>query len=511
LWFPELGASKIGRITTAGVVTEYPVPTANSGPYGIAVGPDGTLWFTEENGDKVGDVISSSSPAISSGGVVNAAGFAPSPAPVAPGSIVSIFGSALATATTQTSTVPLPSTVSGTQVLMNGLAAPLFFVSPGQINAQIPWEMAAYSSMGVQVLSSSGESKTASANLAQSAPGVFTTSGGAGVVVHASNSTLVSTSSPAVPGEYLTLYGSGLGPVNNPPASGGAAPGSPLSQCLSQPTVMMGGVSAAVSFCGLTPGLVGLYQVNLQVPTGVATGSAVTVSVATTVTIAVEPSQPANPSPVITSLTPSTATVGSAAMAVTINGSGFLTSSTASFNGVSHAVKFLSATQLSITVSTSDLSTPGSFPVAVTNPAPGGGTSNVVSFAVTATSAFPQGQLFEIDGTLNLNGASLNLDINGVPNNGSYLLSVEDLLGRLQLIISAPASASGSSVVFNGSATGEYYNPPAVAIPVSISAATFTFNFTSFSTGSAVTGTLVMSTSGGTLTGTFTGSVTAVL
>src|SRR5213080_3960121 len=53
LWFTESGRDRIGRITTAGVITEFPVPTASSIPYEIAAGPDGALWFTESNGDNI--------------------------------------------------------------------------------------------------------------------------------------------------------------------------------------------------------------------------------------------------------------------------------------------------------------------------------------------------------------------------------------------------------------------------------------------------------------------------
>src|SRR5579864_5791644 len=59
LWFTEIYGDRIGRITTAGVITEYLVPTAHSLPWGIAAGPDGALWFTENNvyrGNKVGRI-----------------------------------------------------------------------------------------------------------------------------------------------------------------------------------------------------------------------------------------------------------------------------------------------------------------------------------------------------------------------------------------------------------------------------------------------------------------------
>ena len=48
------GSSKIGRISTSGTITEFPVPTSDSSPYGITAGPDGNLWFTEAGGNKIG-------------------------------------------------------------------------------------------------------------------------------------------------------------------------------------------------------------------------------------------------------------------------------------------------------------------------------------------------------------------------------------------------------------------------------------------------------------------------
>jgi streptogramin lyase len=58
LWFTEYGGNKIGRITTAGSITEFAIPTANSGPTGITAGHDGNLWFTESNGNKIGRITS---------------------------------------------------------------------------------------------------------------------------------------------------------------------------------------------------------------------------------------------------------------------------------------------------------------------------------------------------------------------------------------------------------------------------------------------------------------------
>jgi len=89
-----------------------------------------------------------------------------------------------------------------------------------------------------------------------------------------------------------------------------------------------------------------------------------------------------NPVPSITGISPGSATAGAGATTLTISGTKFLSTSTASFNRVAHTTTFVSATQVKITLSTSDLATAGSYAVVVTNPAPGGGNSNTVNFTV---------------------------------------------------------------------------------------------------------------------------------
>jgi uncharacterized protein (TIGR03437 family) len=99
-------------------------------------------------------------------------------------------------------------------------------------------------------------------NIALFAPGLFLMNGGM---------------TPTTAGQFVTIYGTGLGPVTNQPATGIAAGVSPLSVTITAPTVTIGGVAAPVSFSGLAPGTVGLYQVNVQVPAGVPVGATVPV------------------------------------------------------------------------------------------------------------------------------------------------------------------------------------------------------------------------------------------
>ncbi len=101
-------------------------------------------------------------------------------------------------------------------------------------------------------------------------------------------------SRPVNHGEFLSIFCAGLGDVTNRPATGAAALGNPLSTTIANPTVTIGEVPAAVSFSGLAPGFVGLYQVNVEVPSNAPTGEAVEVGLtiggvaSNTVTIAIQ-------------------------------------------------------------------------------------------------------------------------------------------------------------------------------------------------------------------------------
>ena len=94
------------------------------------------------------------------------------------------------------------------------------------------------------------------------------------------------------------------------------------------------------------------------------------------------PQPPPNPAPTINGLSPSSAAAGAAAQTLTINGANFLSSSTVTYNGTAHSATFLSSAQLTISLTAADQAAAGTFPVVVTNPAPGGGPSNAANFAV---------------------------------------------------------------------------------------------------------------------------------
>jgi uncharacterized protein (TIGR03437 family) len=202
-----------------------------------------------------------SSAAPSIGSVANGASFKPS---FAPGSILSVFGSRLSPVTQSASSVPLPISISGVEVLVNGIAAPLYYVAPGQLNVQIPYEASANNSATLSI-NNNGQVSTQSFQVSAAAPGIFTDSTGA----------LVPT--PAAPhGQEIAFFITGAGAVL-PAIPDGAAPvtSTPLADLpipAEKTTVTIGGTDAAIDFIGIPSGLVGVTQINVQVPNGIPTG-----------------------------------------------------------------------------------------------------------------------------------------------------------------------------------------------------------------------------------------------
>jgi uncharacterized protein (TIGR03437 family) len=215
------------------------------------------------------------SPVINSGGVVNAARLQTQGASVA-GSLASLFGLNF-----------LSPGQDSVVVQLNGIAAPLFAVTDTQINFQVPWELAGLPEASVTVTVGGRTSNTVTMPLSSAAPGLFSTNAagsGQGAVLVANTSIVAaptgafSGSRPARRGEFLSIYGTGWGAVSDQPPTGLSASVSPLSHTLATPTVTIGGVAAAVSFAGLAPGFVGLYQANVQVPAEAPGGEAISVT-----------------------------------------------------------------------------------------------------------------------------------------------------------------------------------------------------------------------------------------
>ncbi len=185
---------------------------------------------------------------------------------LAPGTIVAIYGSNMASTATQPTTTPLPTLVNGTRVLIGGIPAPLFYVSGSQINAQIPFELDPAKPSQILVNANGAVSVPQPLQLAAATPGLDAFGDATLVAVHLATGALVSQAAPAKTGEFIVMFLLGMGPTDNPVTTGDSSPTSTLNRPLSAPTLTLGGAEAPFAFAGLTPGLVGLYQINLQIP-----------------------------------------------------------------------------------------------------------------------------------------------------------------------------------------------------------------------------------------------------
>jgi uncharacterized protein (TIGR03437 family) len=193
---------------------------------------------------------------------------------LAPGTVVEIFGSQLSATTVGSDQAPLPSNLRGTSVLVGGISAPLFYASPTQVNAQIPYELVPGHEYPVIVVAGNSYTVPAPIQLAPLAPGVARLPDGSIIAQHA-DFTLVTKTSPAKPGEYLVAYLAGMGLTDVQVEDGAPSPSNPLAYVSVPPGVTLGGKSVKVTFAGLTPGLVGLYQINFQVPADASSGDLV--------------------------------------------------------------------------------------------------------------------------------------------------------------------------------------------------------------------------------------------
>ena len=203
-------------------------------------------------------------PGISGGGIVDAAQFQ---AVVARGGIGSIFGSELADDIVIAGGVPLPFELGGARVRVDGWEAPLFFVSPSQINFQVPFEADSPGEVGVVVIHNGEESPLEPASMAEFAPAVFINANiGEPIIQRHPDGALITAANPAKPGDVLIIFMTGIGGVRNPPATGAAALASPLARARVTPAVTVGGEGTQVIFAGLAPFFVGLGQVNIQLP-----------------------------------------------------------------------------------------------------------------------------------------------------------------------------------------------------------------------------------------------------
>lgn len=233
------------------------------------------------------EIVANPTPTISTGGVLNNANFAANDS-LGVGTIAAVFGEFFADSLAAAPGAPLPTTLGGVRVLVNGRAAPLYFVSPGQINFQLPFDTLGGNAI-VQVERAGAVGNRVGVNVVPQAARILVWPGlRHGIIVNATDNSLpippgvqlgTFPTRAARPGDVLVIYAIGFGQTNPPVASGEASPSGPLAQ-LSNVIVRFGAttlfdttIPVGAQFAGLTPGFVGLYQVNVQVPPGMPASS----------------------------------------------------------------------------------------------------------------------------------------------------------------------------------------------------------------------------------------------
>lgn len=267
--FTIAGSSAIGYSGDGGNGTS----AALNFPRGIAIGTDGKVYIAD-TGNSVIRVLTPTIPTVT--GVGNGASFA---ARISPGALASVVGTGFGETTAQGEiglvSNALPTSLNGVSLTVNGIAAPLLYISPGQINFQVPWKATASASgtASVVVIVNGGPSNTFQVVLQSAAPGLFMCAGGVPCVVNFQDSHLNDTDHPAAPGSTIIAYLTGSGPLSANVADGTPTPNSPFYESTAAKSAKVGAADASVFFGGLTPGFVGLVQFNVVVPAGLAPGT----------------------------------------------------------------------------------------------------------------------------------------------------------------------------------------------------------------------------------------------
>jgi uncharacterized protein (TIGR03437 family) len=198
---------------------------------------------------------SGANPVIS--GAANAASFQNT---YAPGMILSIFGTQLALTTRSVGSAPLPTTLDNVSVTVNGIAAPLYYISPAQLNVQIPYETTSNGTATVTVRNN-GQTALSQIRMSATAPGIFTdTSGG------------ILPAATAARGQTMSLYLTGAGALQPSIATGAVPAGSATSSPTATTSVTVGGIQASTTYIGVPSWAIGVLQINLTVPVSVPAG-----------------------------------------------------------------------------------------------------------------------------------------------------------------------------------------------------------------------------------------------
>lgn len=216
-------------------------------------------------------------------GSVNHAASAVAGVPIAPGELIAIKGANLATGSPANEPTPLPLSFNGTQVSLGDQPLPILYGSSGQMNVQVPFTVPVNTTYELSVQNGATISVPQTVVVATAQPGIFTINEqgfGQGAIFKSDDVTLAQPGTPASIGEVVVIYCTGLGAVSPAVPAGQSAPSTPpLATTVNPIAVTIGGQPGQVQFSGLTPGAPGVYQINVAVPSGIATGDAVSVTI----------------------------------------------------------------------------------------------------------------------------------------------------------------------------------------------------------------------------------------
>ena len=284
--FADSGSNTVRRLSPAGDVTIVagngtagytgdggPATSAMlNNPADVALEADGSIWISDSGNHRLRKLTAAqpapTTPAatLETFAVTHSATLLEQP--VAPGEVVSIFGSGLGPETGVTGKITsartLETTVAGTQVLFDGTAAPLFYVQDKQINAQAPYILAGRLETEVIIVKGGVEKGHRRILVRQSVPGLLTMAGGTGQVVAVNeDGSSNDGGNPAAPGSIVILYATGDGQLGADAIDGKPAGAAKTSYAVS---VDFGGYSGEILYAGRAPGFVGLMQINVRIP-----------------------------------------------------------------------------------------------------------------------------------------------------------------------------------------------------------------------------------------------------
>jgi uncharacterized protein (TIGR03437 family) len=240
----------------------------------------GEIYLADYSGGTIYRIDASGAPALDASQITNGASFVPG---ITPGSATTAFLPGLLDqkGVLAADETPLPESIGGVRISVDGVAGPLYSLANTagneQANFQAPFELAGRTTTVITIEREGHFEVSTTVNVLPEQPGVFTADGEAAIIVHHADNSLATAESPLRAGENAYFYATGLGPVSNAPATRSSAPASPLAVTISLPEVTIDGIPCEVQFAGLAPGFVGVYQVNIRIPDGLQAGARVLV------------------------------------------------------------------------------------------------------------------------------------------------------------------------------------------------------------------------------------------